>query len=98
VRVVFHPRAVDDVARVDAWWKANRLAATALFQQELDEVLGALVRTPTLGALAPSDDELRDVRRALMKRTRYHLYYRILGDTLEVLAIWHSARGDGPEL
>jgi hypothetical protein len=23
-----------------------------------------------------------------MRRTRYHVYYRVIGDALEVLAIW----------
>jgi plasmid stabilization system protein ParE len=33
-----------------------------------------------------------------MRRTRYHVYYRVTGETLEVLAIWHRARGEGPTL
>jgi hypothetical protein len=31
-----------------------------------------------------------------MRRTRYHVYYRVTDDTLEVLAIWHAVRGEGP--
>lgn len=95
--LVFHPRAVDDASRIHEWWRANRKAAPSLFRDELEEILEALAQTPTLGAAA-LDEELRDVRRALMKRTRYHIYYRVLGDTLEVLAIWHTARGQGPGL
>ena len=33
-----------------------------------------------------------------MRRTRYHVYYRVIGDVFELLAIWHTARGEGPTL
>lgn len=95
MRVAFHPRAAEDAARIDTWWKTNRLAAPTLFREELEETLTAVTITPTLGA-SGADDEFPDVRRAVMKRTRYLLYYRVEGDMVVVLAIWHSARGEGP--
>jgi plasmid stabilization system protein ParE len=36
--------------------------------------------------------------RILLRKTRYHVYYRTRGDTLEVLAVWHAVRGAGPGL
>jgi plasmid stabilization system protein ParE len=33
-----------------------------------------------------------------MRRTRYQVYYRVMGDELEVLAIWHALRGQQPKL
>jgi plasmid stabilization system protein ParE len=37
------------------------------------------------------------VRRLLLPRTRYYLYYRLAADDLlEVVAIWHASRGSGP--
>jgi plasmid stabilization system protein ParE len=97
VRIVFHPRAVEDALRIDAWWTANRLAAPDLFQRELETTVAAVASSPLLGTISP-DDEFRDVRRVLMRRTRYHVYYRTIGEVLEVLAIWHTARGEGPTL
>ena len=97
LRVAFHPRAAEDAAKIDAWWKVNRLAAPELFLTELQRALEAIARSPMVGTGA-SSDELRGARRVLMRRTRYHVYYRVTGDTLEVLAVWHSARGAGPEL
>jgi plasmid stabilization system protein ParE len=38
------------------------------------------------------------VRRVLLRRTRYHLYYRIVGDDIEILAFWHAGRGTPPPL
>jgi plasmid stabilization system protein ParE len=96
VRVVFHPRAVEDVMRIEMWWTANRPAARDLFQRELETTLTAVAGSPMLGAISTADDEFPDVHRILMRRTRYYVYYRVIGDVLEVLAIWHTARGGGP--
>jgi toxin ParE1/3/4 len=98
MRVAFHPRAVEDAARIDAWWKENRQAAPELFVRELEQFIALIAASPTLGSPAESEDELPGVRRALMQRTRYYVYYRVQGETLEVLAVWHSARGAGPTL
>jgi hypothetical protein len=40
----------------------------------------------------------RGVRRLLLRATRYHVYYRVREETLEVLALWHATRGTGPGL
>jgi plasmid stabilization system protein ParE len=98
VRVVFHPRAVEDAMRIETWWTANRLAAPDLFRRELETTVSAVANAPMLGTVSAADDEFPDVRRVLMRKTRHHLYYRVDGDVLEVLAIWHSARGEGPTL
>ena len=98
MRIAFHPRAIEDAATIDAWWKENRRAAPELFMSELEEIVALVAASPTLGSQAEAEDELPGLRRALMRRTRYHVYYRVVGETLEVLAIWHSARGEGPTL
>jgi plasmid stabilization system protein ParE len=97
VQVAFHPRAAEDAAAIDGWWKANRRAAPDLFLRELEQAVALIADSPTLGKAA-NDDDLPGVRRVLMRRTRYHVYYRVTGETLEVLAIWHGARGEGPTL
>jgi plasmid stabilization system protein ParE len=38
------------------------------------------------------------VRRVLLHRTRYHLYYTAGGELVQVLALWHARRGRDPEL
>ena len=97
MNVAFHPRAAEDAAAINGWWKANRRAAPDLFLRELEEAVGLIANSPTLGTAA-NDDDLPGVRRVLMRRTRYHVYYRVTGEILEVLAIWHGARGEGPTL
>jgi len=38
------------------------------------------------------------IRRLILPRTRYHVYYRVAGQVLEILAVWHAVRGSGPGL
>jgi len=52
--------------------------------------------------LAPLDELQTRIEhrpgRVLLRRTKYHVDYRVRGDVLEVLAVWHGARGVGPGL
>jgi plasmid stabilization system protein ParE len=53
---------------------------------------------PEVGAKA-QNAKLASVRRILIRRVRYHLYYRLVGSSnpsVEVLAVWHASRGRGP--
>jgi hypothetical protein len=40
----------------------------------------------------------KDVQRFHLSRISYHLYYRVRGDRVEVLAFWHASRGSGPDV
>jgi plasmid stabilization system protein ParE len=75
------------------WWRENRPLAPDLLDEELRGVLAIVATTPTIGALA-RDARLQGVRRILLRRTRYHLYYRVNAPAgrLEVLALWHARR------
>ena len=93
--VVFQHRAIRETEAIDEWWRSNRPSAPDLFATELESMLGAAALMPSLGALARSD-RVRGVRRLLLRTTRYHVYYRVREQTLEVLAVWHATRGAGP--
>ena len=60
-------------------------------------MLAVLAIEPGIGAGARSAT-LKDVRRVTLLRIRYHLYYRVVGNSLEVLAFWHTSRGRDPDL
>jgi len=84
---------------IDTWWKVNRPAAPDLFRRELEDVVRLVATSPTVGTPAEiGDADFSGVRRALMRRTRYHVYYRVTGERLEVLAVWHAVRGELPTL
>jgi plasmid stabilization system protein ParE len=40
----------------------------------------------------------RESRAAHLSRIHYQLYYRVDADVVEVLALWHDARGSAPDL
>ena len=42
--------------------------------------------------------KLRDVRRIVLQKTRYYLYYVIGADGVTVLAVWSALRGRAPRL
>ncbi|MGA2450798.1 MAG: type II toxin-antitoxin system RelE/ParE family toxin [Polyangiaceae bacterium] len=95
--VVLQRRATREIEDVDAWWRQNRPASPDLFLAELESMLAATALMPALGA-AIRGERVPGLRRVLLRRTKYHVYYRVSGETLEVLAVWHAARGAGPGL
>lgn len=97
LRVVFARRATRDVERIDAWWRENRPAAPDLFVDEVRRAVMILALNPHLGTPAASP-RTPGLRRALLERTKYHLYFRVKLDRLEVAAVWHAARGRLPSL
>ena len=95
--VVFQRKAIQEAIDIDEWWRSNRPKAPDLFARELSRMLDAVALMPMLGVPA-RDARLVNVRRVLLRRTRYHLSYRVREDTLAVLAVWHTARAEGPSL
>ncbi|MCH7842038.1 MAG: hypothetical protein IID01_04650 [Chloroflexi bacterium] len=51
---------------------------------------------PGIGTAA-TNVALQGVRRVYLGRIRYFLYYRTRPDQVEILALWHSNRGQDPE-
>lgn len=93
------PEAEIQAAEVDSWWTAHRLAAPALFAEELLAALDLLERVPGAGVVY----RVRGVpglRRLLLPRTRYHVYYvhDPEAELVAVVAVWSAVRGQGPPL
>lgn len=97
-RVVFTKKADQLLITRAAWWVENR-DATHVFEEELDQTIERLKNAPKLigPRVANSDYE---IRRALMPKTRTHLYYRVHEDKalVEIVCVWGTVRGDGPDL
>jgi plasmid stabilization system protein ParE len=90
-------RAARQIHEAARWWAANRPAAPGAVQGDLGQALELLALQPGIGTPCVGAD-LKDVRRPLLGRIRYFIYYRAAGDTLEVLALWHTSRGEAPGL
>ena len=99
LRFIVAPSAKRQVKAVQDWWRVHRPAAPFLFEEELANARRALLETPDIGLLAHYS-EIAGVRKYLLPRTRYHVYYLVDHgrQTLFVLAVWSALRGSGPKL
>lgn len=96
-RLVVSATASRQIRDADRWWAENREAAPGLLGRELQQAVERIVGQPGVGSIA-TNVEMPGVRRVLLPRTRYHLYYRPLSDAVEVMGLWHASRGEPPEL
>ena len=91
------PEADAQIRDVDDWWRTNRPSSPNLFFEELIESFDIIGDAPHVGRLYRLSP-VPGMRRVLLKRTRYHVYYVPRADEVRVLAIWHAQRGVGPPL
>lgn len=66
-------------------------------REDIGEALALLALQPGIGS-AYQGARAKGVRRLLVGRIRYFIYYRATTDALEVLAVWHASRGRQPAL
>ncbi|HEY4641365.1 MAG TPA: type II toxin-antitoxin system RelE/ParE family toxin [Thermoanaerobaculia bacterium] len=79
------------LAAAGAWWRRNRDKAPDAFDEEMQSAL--LYLSENLASSTSYRHARRsDVRRYLIERIRYHIYFRVVGDTIQVLRIWHASR------
>jgi len=96
VKVELSEEAHEQLREIDTWWRAHRRVAPNLFTDELDVALLALAEMPTLGVSYHAGT--RTVRRLLLRRTHYHLYFVQEAERVFVLAVWSAFRGRTPKL
>ncbi|HEV3027583.1 MAG TPA: type II toxin-antitoxin system RelE/ParE family toxin [Planctomycetota bacterium] len=97
VGILLTPEAEEQARIIDAWWRKERPAAPNLFSEELASAFTVLGAAPEAGRRY-RHPTVADVRRILLRSTRYHLYYKIYESSVVVLAVWSGVRGSGPEL
>jgi plasmid stabilization system protein ParE len=98
--VVFTRRAERHVREAGTWWRANRPKAPEALAEELASALRLVASQPDVGAVA-RNVRLPGVRRVLLRRVNYHLYYQLMeapARTVHIVAFWHANRGTAPEL
>jgi plasmid stabilization system protein ParE len=90
-RLVVSLRAQKQLARAAGWWAKNRDKAPKAFEEDVSKAYEALVATPQMGQ--PVSSRRGGMRRILLPRIRYYLYYR-MNDRghVEVMAFWHASR------
>jgi plasmid stabilization system protein ParE len=97
VNVRIAPIAVEQIGAVRAWWRLNRRGGQELFDRELRHALELIQRAPRASKRFDSVDGA-EVRRVLLPRSRYAIYFVIEETEILVVALWHQSRGSGPPL
>ncbi len=90
-------RAREEIETIARWWASNRPAAPTLFLDELEHAYELIHSQPQLGQPARAS-RIKGVRRVVLRRSRYYVYYRIANDesSVVVLSVWHASRGPDP--
>lgn len=91
------PNAERQIREAAGWWQRNRLSAPDLFFQQLHRGFELVTTQPEAGTRA-RDVALAGVRRLHLARIHYYLYYAVRGETVEILALWHTRCGTPPRL
>lgn len=97
LRLRITARAADEIERADAWWRENRVAVPAAVREDLKAAFKLLLQQPGIG-LRVASARLAGTRRLHLERIRYFVYYRVKGEELMVLSVWHSRRGREPRV
>jgi plasmid stabilization system protein ParE len=97
VRVRLTPDAVAQIDTVDRWWCDNRPAAPDLFADELAHALALIASLPFAGRPLRRP-RMKGVRMLLLRATRYHVFYVVDANEIQVLSVWSAVRRSRPNL
>jgi plasmid stabilization system protein ParE len=87
-QAIFHPIARRELEEAIDYYNAERQGLGSEFREEVQRVLALLARFPRLGQPVRGS-----VRRIMLSRFPYHIYYRLLAsDNLRILAVAHNRR------
>ena len=85
--MIIRPEAEADLVNARDWYERQRGGLGAEFLLCVEEVLERIGRTPEMHAVV-----YEGVRRALTRRFPYVVYYRMEGNEVVVLGIFHTSR------
>jgi plasmid stabilization system protein ParE len=86
-RIIVLPRAEQDLRDAADYYDHRQAGLGDMFLDHVVETMCEIRANPQLFATM-----LSDVRRASVSRFPYGIFYRILGETIAVLAVYHSSR------
>lgn len=90
------PAAARQAAAARDWWVENREKAPTAFDDDLSELVEWLAHAPHLVGVRVA--QRPGVRRAVLRRARYYVYFMVEASTVTILAVWHASRGGEPDL
>ncbi len=87
MRVIYHPDAEAELVEAAKFYEGRVPALGAQFLDAVDRAISVILAAPDRWNVVE-----KDVRRYLMPRFPYAIYYRVLADDLRVLAFKHHRR------
>lgn len=87
---VLRPAAAADVEEAWQWYEAQREGLGDEFLQVVQEAIESIGTFPESAPVVQ-----RDIRRQLLKRFPYGLFYRLIHDQVVVVACFHAKRSPG---
>jgi plasmid stabilization system protein ParE len=87
MRIRFHSDADAELAEAREWYARQRSDLDAEFMNCIDETLLRIGRNPS-----PYQIVYRNLRRAVVRRFPFAVFYEIGIDEIQVVAIFHSRR------
>jgi len=85
--VVFLPAAQLEASEAQDWYESEAVGLGARFRAELDHLAERRAVNPFQFPLV-----LTDIRRALLRRFPYALFFRVVEDAVFVMACFHTSR------
>jgi len=76
-----------DIAESQVWYETKQTGLGAEFRSEVSRVIDRLAATPLIYQIVH-----RDIRRALVHRFPYLIWYRVVGEMVVVLACTYAGR------
>jgi len=86
-RLVLRPQAEAELLGARDWYEDHRPGLGAAFATEVDRALGGIIRSPLAYSRVQGE-----IRRALVRRFPYAIYFRAMPDEIVVLAVIHGRR------
>jgi plasmid stabilization system protein ParE len=83
----FTPEADAELAEARQWYARQREDLDFEFMECIDEALSRVVREPNLYPIV-----YRNLRRAVVRRFPFAVFYEITTDEIQVIAVFHSRR------
>jgi len=90
MRLIYHPDAETELIETAQFYERRVSALGAEFLEAVDQAVRTIVEAPERWQIIDAD-----VRRYLMRRFPYAIYYRVTADHIRVLAFKHHSRHPG---
>ncbi len=85
--LIVNPEAEEDLAQAKAWYDGQRQGLGEEFLLCVEEAFEGIRRMPTA-----HNKVFQELRRALIRRFPYAVFYRVDDEQITVVAVYHSRR------